>query len=299
MNKKLKGGILVLTGIAMLPAQVMASPILQQRCSADSLSVEEAAARIEWARKCGLTVNVGTPAGDATFDTGIPASNGGSLIDYTEADDRNPEGESVYSGNNYAFEINSTFTSTLYLSGGTSQSTDGVGTPTMGYKRWTRDASRKRPRPLYPTFGTSANLADAGNLQLWPNKANTAECKLFKSQSSANASTQSNSFYVNGYCEASCYTPDQQVLFAGGYAPILDALNARREDMVTLSPEATLDNVKMQTNRTFSYTAETRDTKHEIFVLMTKSGGELRVTNQHPVLDGSGRMVQAQTLQGG
>jgi hypothetical protein len=38
---------------------------------------------------------------------------------------------------------------------------------------------------------------------------------------------------------------------------------------------------------------------HNIYVLRTQSGGELRVTHEHPVLNGEGRIVQAQTLKVG
>lgn len=301
MNKKLKGGILVLAGVAMLPAQALADPILLQRCNADSLDSAQAAKRIEWARKCGLIKNVGSPS--YAFDTEIPASNGGTLFDYLETDyERNPDGEGAFSGDNYGFEVNATFANTLFLSGATNQSIDPAGSHTAGYRRWARDASRQRPRPLYPTFGSSANLTDAGNAQLWPVNADlsaTTDCNLYANQTNTNASTQSASAFVNGYCEASCYTPDQEVLFARGYVSILDALNSRRDDLMTLTPDSTLDNVRMKKNRTYSYTVETRDSQHEIYVLKTRSGGELRVTSEHPVVDGAGRMVQAQTLKVG
>jgi hypothetical protein len=292
MNKKLWGGILVLTVIALLPTQAEAQPILQQRCAADSLDSPKSEARIEWARRCGLLRNVGSPT--YGFDTGIPSSNGGSLVDYQEADpNRNPYGEGAFSGPNYSFEVNYAFINTLYLSGGTSQSTDA-----WGYTKWARDATRKRARPLYPTFGTTANLADANNRQLWPHPTSTSDCNLYTS-ATGSVSTVSTTYYVNGYCEASCYTPEQEILFEGGYVSILDALNARREDLVTLAEDATMDEVKLKKNSTYSYTMETRDTKHVIFAISTESGGQLRVTDEHPVINGEGRMLQAKKLKVG
>lgn len=290
MNKKLLGGVFVLAGMALLPTQAEASPILLQRCNADSLDSNQAAQRIDWARRCGLIKNVGSPT--FGYDTGMLASNGGNLIDYLETDPvRNPQGEGAFSGNNYTFEVNSTFVNTLYLSGAVSQSNDN-----LGYKKWARLDTRKRIRPLYPTFGTTADLADASNVQLWPS-ADPNDCNLYKA--SGGVATVSTTYYVNGYCEASCYTPDQEVLFDGGYVSILEAVQARRDGVVTLSPDSTLDNVKLQKNRTYSYTAETRDTKHNIYVVTTQSGGQLRVTDEHPVINGEGRMVQAKTLKVG
>lgn len=267
--------------------QASAQPILLQRCNADSLDPTAAAARIEWARKCGLTLHVGNPNGG--FDTGVPAANGGNLYEYLEADpNTNPNGQNTYTGPAYAFEINSAFVSSLFLSGVISQITDA-----LGYKKWERAANRKRLRPLYPTFGSTANLLDASNVQLKPS-ANANDCTLYTAQGAAAAN-----YYVNGYCEASCYAPDQRVLFAGGEVSILDALTQRREDLMTLAPGSTLDSLRLVQGKTYSYTAETRDSTHPLINITTASGGTLRVTDEHPVLNGDGRMVQARTLKVG
>jgi hypothetical protein len=281
-----------LAAFALIPTQAEAQPILQQRCAADNLDSAMAEQRLEWARKCGLLKNVGSPT--YGYDTGMPSYNGaGNLIEYQEADPaRNPYGQGTFSGPSGDFEVNSSYVNNLYLSGGTNQSVDG-----WGYKKWTRVDGRKRPRPLYPTFGTTPNLADPNNTQLWAHPT-MADCNLYSDPSGSVASL-SNIFYVNGYCEASCYTPDQEVLFEGGSMPILDAVNARREDLMTLSADSTLDALQLQKNRTYSYTVETRDTQHNIFVIRTASGGELRVTDEHPVINGNGRLVQAQTLKVG
>lgn len=286
MKRILGASVLVLV-LSVLHNESAAQPILLQRCNADSLDPTAAAARIEWARRCGLTLHVGNPAN--SFDTGMPASNGGNLFDYLETDPiANPNGQSMYSGPNYGFEINYNFVNTLFLSGATSQANDA-----LGYKKWDRAVSRRRTRPLYPTFGSTANLLDAANVQLKPG-ANTNDCTLYNAQGAV-----ANTFYVNGYCEASCYAPDQRLLFAGGEVAILDALNQRRDDLMTLSPGSTLDAVKLIKGKTFSYTAETRDTKHTIYSITTVSGGTLRVTDEHPVINGEGRMVQAKTLKVG
>ncbi len=286
--KQFTGVFVALAVFAAIPTEeASAQPILLQRCSADNLDPTAATARIEWARNCALLTRVGSP--NNWFDTGMPALNGGNLVDYLEADaGTNPSGLGMFSGPNYGFEVNYAYTNTLFLSGGTSQNIDG-----NGYRKWSRDASRKRPRPLYPTFGSTANLLDAGNVQLKPG-ASAADCRLFNA---AGAST--SVWYVNGYCEASCYAPDQKLQFQGGDVAIVDALAQRRTDLVTLSAESTLDNVQLMNNTTFAFTAETRDTKHVIFEISTESGGKLRVTDEHPVINGEGRMVQAKTLKVG
>jgi hypothetical protein len=286
--KQFWGVFVTLAVFAAIPTEeASAQPILLQRCSADNLDPTAATARIEWARKCALLTRVGSP--NNWFDTGMPALNGGNLIDYLEADaGTNPNGLGTFSGPNYGFEVNYAYTNTLFLSGGTSQAID-----PNGYRKWSRDATRKRPRPLYPTFGSTANLLDANNVQLKPG-ANPDDCRLFNAGGTATAV-----FYVNGYCEASCYAPESLVKFQAGDVAIVDAVAQRRTDLVTLSSESTLDNVQLMNNTTFAFTAETRDTKHVIFEISTESGGKLRVTNEHPVINGEGRLVQAQTLKVG
>lgn len=283
MNKNhLLGALVVLAGVALVPSEASAQPILLQRCSADNLDPTQALARIEWARKCALTLRVGNPANG--FDTGIPASNGGTLFEYLEADaGTNPNGQNAFSGPNYGFEVNYANVNTIYLSGATSQSNDA-----LGYKQWARAATRARARPLYPTFGTTANLADANNKQLIPNMAN---CDLLLN------GTPSGTFFVNGYCEASCYTPDQNILFQKGEMPIIDAVKSLRSDLVTLSSDSTMDSIKLANNETYGYTVETRDTEHNIFAISTASGGKLNVTDNHPVINGEGRIVEAKTLK--
>ncbi|SEU37128.1 Hint domain-containing protein [Stigmatella erecta] len=285
MNKiQILGAMAVVAGVSLVSTEAEAQPILLQRCSADNLSPAEALARIEWARKCALSQRVGSPG--AGFDTGIPAANGGNLIEYVEADSgANPNGKDAFSGPAYGFEVNYANVNTTFLSGSTSQSSD-----PDGYKKWTRPATRARARPLYPTFGTTANLADANNFQLIPS---STSCQVL------NGGAPAATFYVNGYCEASCYSGDQKVLFEGGEQPILDALNSRREDLVTLSSESTLDNVRLAKNKTYGYTVETRDTAHELIAISTAAGGTLNVTDEHPVINGEGRMVQAKTLKTG
>lgn len=286
--KQFWGVFVVLAVFAAIPTkEAAAQPVLVQRCNADNLDPVQATARIEWARKCALLTRVGSP--NNWFDTGQPASNGGNLIDYLEADaTTNPSGLGTFSGPNYGFEVNYAFVNTLFLSGGTSQTIEA-----NGYRKWERDASRKRQRPLYPTFGSTANLLDPGNVQLKPN-GNPDDCRLF---TPGGAATQV--FYVNGYCESSCYAPGQKLQFQSGEVEIVKALEQRRADLVSLASDSTLDNVKLMNNETFSYTAETRDTKHVIIELSTESGGKLRVTDEHPVINGEGRMVQAKTLRVG
>ncbi|MFL5351374.1 Hint domain-containing protein [Archangium sp.] len=273
----------------LLPGAADAQPILQQRCSTDSLDTAQAEARLNWARRCSLVTHVMNPAN--YFDTGIPASNGGFLYEYAEDDQAvNWDGHNRYTGQSDAYEVNNSFIGKLYLSGGTTQDRDGD-----NYYRWARPVSRKKARPQYPTFGSLYDIYSTSNLQLFPHPT-LANCNLYTDRNGVNVAPN---FFVNGYCESSCYTPEQKVLFSDGYASILDAKNSLREDVITLAADSSLDNVKLQQGRTYSYTAEFRDSEHPIVEIRTASGGLLRVTVTHPVVNGEGRLVAAQSLKVG
>ncbi|WP_169796452.1 Hint domain-containing protein [Chondromyces crocatus] len=183
--------------------------------------------------------------------------------------------------------INTTFRTTLFDElGGTSQTTDAL----MFFK-WTKVPAKKRARPLYPTFGSNPNVSLGKTLK--PN-AGLTNCNLYDDKGVA-----TSTFYVNGYCESSCYTPEQEVLFPDGYQRIDVAVDALRPTMITLTPDATLDDLQFMESPVDSYTAELRDTDHVIFEIVAESGGRLRLTDQHPVILGDGKLVQARALKVG
>ncbi|MET0403070.1 MAG: Hint domain-containing protein [Cystobacter sp.] len=291
MTRSIWGGIIALATVVWVPTEAHAQPVLTKRCTVDSLATNaEAELRVEWARKCGTIVNVGDP--NAWYESDVTSPAGVKLKDYLESDPvRNPDGEMAFTGPDYLYKINNTVLFSLYLSGPTYQGVDG-----RGYFGWTRDSWRKKGRALYPTFGATPVLTDDLKDQLFPHK-NLQDCNLYEDKESTKLHRQA--FYVNGYCESACYAPEQTVLFSDGEVSISDALDARREDLMTLTPNSTLDHLQLQQNRTYSYTRETRDAEHVLFVITAASGGQLRVTNEHPIINDEGRMVQAQTLKVG
>lgn len=289
MSRNIWGAMALVVVALVLPAQVQAQPLLLGRCTVDNLSTSDAAKlRVEWARKCALNQNVGHPG--AAFNTGLSATSGGTLKDYLESDlSRNPVGEGSFTGS--SFQVNNAAMFALYNAGPTSQALD-----TDGYLQWSRDSWRRKGRPLYPTFGTTPDIADGDNRQLFPHM-DLANCRLyFDKESTQPAFT---AFYVNGYCESACYTAEQKIRFADGDLPIREAMEALREDLITLTPDSTFDVLQLQPNLTYSYTRELRDAEHTLTVITARSGGQLRLTLEHPVINGEGRIVQAQTLKVG
>jgi hypothetical protein len=113
---------------------------------------------------------------------------------------------------------------------------------------------------------------------------------------SGRTSVYTGPFYVTAYCESGCYAPDQSLRFSDGDLNIVDAMKAQRDDLVTLTSDATLDNLATQTSKVYSYTADIRDAKQVLYQITTASGGALSVTNEHPMVTSEGRLVKAEKL---
>jgi hypothetical protein len=288
MNKSILPSVLkvaLVAGLLAAPISAVAQPAQQFRCSTDSLDPTQALARLEWSRKCSLTTNTGGTgswfdsllAFDQTFN---PAK------DYREINSSR-----AFTGNTNDYNVNfsygqSRYTATpLYT---VSQETLGA---TAGFWKW--DHTAQRPRPLYATFENTPVIGSG--TQLFPHPT-LADCNLYTDHSGSAAARWNSSFFVAAYCESSCYTPDQSLRFSTGDVNIVQAMKAKRDDLVTLSADATLDDLSLQTSKVYSYTTEIRDAENVIYKLTTASGGSLSVTNEHPIITSEGRLVQAQKL---
>src|SRR4051812_3530071 len=124
---------LAIAGVLVEAAPVHATPVLNQRCGADTLSPETARLRLEWARKCGTRINVVSPTNPRPpariLDTGLLAGDGVThLIDYLETDDF--FGKNSYSG--VDAEINLSFVQNQWRTGAIIASTDA-----NGFQKWT------------------------------------------------------------------------------------------------------------------------------------------------------------------
>lgn len=144
-------------------------------------------------------------------------------------------------------------------------------------------------RVLYPTFM---------NAGVKPEKAWIAPT------SSKSACDVPAKVYVSAVCVSSCATPEQQILTelkAGRAAgqSFIDALTARTASVVTLTADSSLSRMGYETTPVSQWVTELVDTEHEILVFRMKSGGELRVTPNHPLVDAEGRMREARTFTAG
>jgi hypothetical protein len=297
--KKIAIAVLFL-GVLLPTTAVYAQPTQDVRCNTDSLNVPQALARLEWARRCGMQLL--TPAAETSINVLGAANN--PYPEWAES----AGAVRHYAGSQHNYRLNQSYNRSRYADG-LPNGWLGVTLSNGQYKFWLKhpdDADKLQP--LYPAFGTNAN----GGLgaQLWPHPTNVNDCNLYSN--AAGTGAPATAHWVTAYCVSSCYTPDQQVLFAseqtasgsaigatpfgGQYTSIFDA-NARQIPRVmTLTKDSTLDKFALQPKDVFAYTIEFYDSDHEIFEIHT-ARGVLRVTSEHPILRGDGRMVFAEALQ--
>jgi hypothetical protein len=259
------------------------------RCNTDSLDPTQALARLEWARKCGLTTNTGgagsSIVGSKAFDQTFQWAR-----DYVEINTSR-----AFSGGIQSYNVNYHYASARYETTPLYTVFTETSGPTNGYLKWSN--TTERPRPLYPTFQSQAGFG--AGLQLIPR--DSTSCLFNQKDATTGVLTPYTGtvFYMAAHCVSSCYTPDQNLLFSEGEVNIVEALKANRNDLITLAPDATLDNLTTQTSSVYSYISELRDSEHLIYELNTASGGKLRVTNEHPVITSEGRLVTADKLSVG
>jgi hypothetical protein len=289
--------LLLVVALAVVPTSAWAQ--MQARCSSDSLNATQAAARLEWARKCGLITNTGGAA--SAFDSDTWSSPGGvAAKEYVEIDSTR-----AYAGNADGYTVNYQFAYNMYPPSPFYSAFLEMSGPTVGYWKWlafkrisgSPVQQVPRPRPLYPTFGPLHDVVNvllpSPGLATSPATWASVSCDLFDRTTGARAT---GNFWVVSYCESSCYTPDQSLRFSKGDVNVVEAMRTRRNDLVTLSPDATLDDLATQTSPVFGYTTEIRDAENIIVKVTTASGGSLSVTTEHPVLTSEGRLVKAETL---
>ncbi|WP_170229345.1 Hint domain-containing protein [Polyangium fumosum] len=278
----------------LFQAQVAGAQDINVRCNNDLLDPAQARARLEWARYCGLTKNVGSPmpANPAKReDLGYLSVNGQSLIEfYEDFSSTNFWSLRTYTSVGVEYQINDTYVSKQWQNGLPSTSLD-----VYGFQKWTRPATKAIARPMYPTFGTNAS-PEFGS-PLFPHEhLSTTDCNLYTTRNGGSVRTD---FYVNGYCTSSCYTPEQKVRMPKGDVAIREAIDSLMPEVMTVAAGSTLDDFKLVPNKVATYTTELYDTEHVIFEIEMASGGLLRVTDEHPIIQSDGRIVQAKTLKVG
>lgn len=132
-------------------------------------------------------------------------------------------------------------------------------------------------RVLYPTF------MDSKTKTVW-------KAPVKGSDSCEVAAT----VYVAGVCVSSCATPEQQIMVEHNNKvqnmSFIDALTQKVGAVKTLQSDSSMSSKTLATTKVDSWVTELEDTDHEILVFKMKSGGELKLTVNHPILSQDGVM---------
>ena len=102
---------------------------------------------------------------------------------------------------------------------------------------------------------------------------------------------------IKSFCLASCYTPDQEILFESGFLPIEEALGRNETRLRVLTHNSSLQEPVFRSISVGAYSRSWQEGHEIIRVIQTESGGQLKVTENHPILLSSGDMIEARNLQ--
>lgn len=150
---------------------------------------------------------------------------------------------------------------------------------------WLLNARGKiKPRPSYPTF-TKNDLVTGWQAPV----SDDPNCRV----------KVPAGFKIGATCMASCYTPEERILYRSGNVPIQEALQEQLQGIMTVGRQSTLDKIDLQPSEVKFYVESIRETDHKILVFEMASGGRLQVTPNHTLVDGEGYIREAQNVNVG
>lgn len=150
---------------------------------------------------------------------------------------------------------------------------------------WLHLMGKKRQKPMYPIY-TSDNAT--GPMWIAPTAADP-NCKVKVPEP----------MQIYTTCMASCYHPDEEVLFDSGFVPVPEAKQENLSGLMVLGDSSTIGNIELLPKDVHTYVESRTETDHKLVKLTMASGKQLRVTTNHPLLDGEGYMREAGVLQVG
>jgi hypothetical protein len=101
---------------------------------------------------------------------------------------------------------------------------------------------------------------------------------------------------VDALCEAGCYSPEQEIRIGDTFVPVAEAHSSREATLTTLTPGSTIDSIHFMANRIARWTVDIAPAYQTIITLRMESGGQLRVTPEHPLLTSEGVMKRTVDL---
>ncbi len=145
-------------------------------------------------------------------------------------------------------------------------------------------------RELYPTF---------------MNYAYKPEKPWIAPTNKSAACVMPSTVYVATVCVSSCATPEQQILAEDKaskkmkYVSFIDALTQNAGAVASLQSAESMRSKALVKIKVDQWITELIDTEHDILVFKMKSGRELKVTPNHPVLTADGSMKTAAEFKTG
>ncbi|MBF0361643.1 MAG: hypothetical protein HQK49_11565 [Oligoflexia bacterium] len=146
------------------------------------------------------------------------------------------------------------------------------------------DNGSVRARPMYPSFISS----DFSKAWVQAPKNRNSECII------------PDAFKVVQpiFCISSCYTPDQKILFASNKnISIIDAYNSNFPTVMVAKDSSTIGNILLEEIPIKFFTKEAIDTNNQIIKFTTESTKTIKVTSNHPLIDGDGYLKEANNFK--
>jgi hypothetical protein len=172
--------------------------------------------------------------------------------------------------------------------------------PEMAPSRYLEDenGNNRRTYPVYAVINTSLPEEHAGyytNPKNWfaPTRAPKGEADL------DSACAIPDKYRIGFICLSSCYTPDMMLSFNIGDVDVESAYQENLQDILSVSAESTIEKMVMQYRPVKNHIRSIIDGKHEIIKFLTDSGKVLKVTPNHPLVNGNGQMMRADRFKQG
>ncbi len=136
----------------------------------------------------------------------------------------------------------------------------------------------------YPTYGYFDPEKDEfANPKTWfAPKEESAPCNAIEP-----------GYTIAFFCASGCYAPEQEVLYANGYERIADARKKDLKAIMTLSNDSTLDNPTLKESTREKYITDAKAGQQTLLYFHMASGGELKITLNHPLIDREGKIRRA------
>lgn len=172
--------------------------------------------------------------------------------------------------------------------------------PTMDPSRYLTDSngSTRRTYPVYAVINLSVpeeHPSYYSNPNNWfaPTRAPKGDADL------ETACAMPDNYQIGFICLSSCYTPDMMLSFNVGDVDVESAYLENLQDILTVSAESTIEQMAMQFRPVKHHIRSVIDGKHEILKFLTDSGKVLKVTPNHPLINGHGQMIRADRFKEG